>query len=158
MTDIHDIKPIIESKGGILIIGFALLTVLCVLAIVVVKHLRKRQSEVSSFVPTRKSIVDYKAIALKRLTELERTVRHDKEQIWGDHYFNLSSIIRSFLEDVKDTSALSMTKTEVSINITQEFDRVLRKCYTVEFRSDQSTENEAIEYVNRARKLIEQCN
>lgn len=157
MTDIHDIKPIIEVSiiDWKILLAVGILTALILCAIVLYLAYRffvKRQKTVP-----RQPKIDYKGESLKKLQDLYNVVQKQKELNADEVYFQISNIIRWYIGGMRTINGLAKTRREVYVQLTKCFDELLWRCYLVEFAGVPSSKKEILRDISESIEKVKSC-
>ncbi len=142
-TLLRDIKPALRYKGEFpfWLYIFIFLGILVLATMVIIMSLNKKTATKPApkpvFIAPKKMVPPYQ-LALKNLDELEHSGLAESDVL--TYHFRLSMILREFLEQTYQFSAMEMTILEISdaLRVTcperaEEFLRILRYCDMVKF-------------------------
>jgi hypothetical protein len=158
MTDIWDIKPPQDTVNPILL-GVLIVSPLVIAGIVffVLKSgiLKKPLQQVTQ-AGYQMSLQYEKFLALQTLGRLIHEVQTKPEPDYAAIYFQLSETARKYLGLLKNIQALNQTKQEValSLKITQ-LDDILEHCYRAEFAAQKAGQEDTLEVLQQAARLIQ---
>jgi len=137
MSTIHDIKPNMSIDW--VMFGLSLcLSFICLILIVIVIYFFKKYKNSSTDVIKQVTIVPKRAKTnikddyLKQVIKLKKFADKNPDD-WQYIFFKISEIIRSFIEEYYEISALAKTKTELADNNIVELNKVLLHSYEIQF-------------------------
>ena len=154
MTDIHDIKPPIDTPINYLPLWIILAIFVVIIASYLIWKYRKKLKKEKKQQKIKQAPIDYQAQAMKKLKKIEKLLEAGEIQ---KCYKKLSLLLRWYLEMVHQKPFIKMTTEEILQRkkvYSKDLENILKKCDLVNFAKKPGTKNEAHKLIHSLKKII----